>query len=159
VRLVLALVLMLPSAAALDALPDEARFAAHEARLVVRVAEGASLHVATDTAALVALAGGDFTPTPAVLAVPSDASWHGLERTVELQLRRSDASSQMRIELDDRAGTGAVFTWPPQREVPGAGVAGVLSLLACLVIVSRASGCARGRPSSRHSRASGTRPT
>lgn len=133
-RLLLLLALMLPSAAALDALPDESRFAAHEARLVIRVNEGAVLHVTTDSPALASLDGENWAPTPSVLQVPPGRTWHGLPRTMELHLRRGDPAQETRIDIDDGGQTGATFAWPPVRETPALGAGVVMVALACLAI-------------------------
>ncbi|HWH08896.1 MAG TPA: hypothetical protein VNX21_06830 [Candidatus Thermoplasmatota archaeon] len=121
-RLLLAALLLLPTAAALDALP--ATLGALEGSVVVR-ARGV-VRVAADAPVEAALAHA-FAPAPVDLAVPDDAAWRGLPGAVEVRLRRADATRPLRVELDDGA-TGVVVEWPAARAVtlPPLAAAGAL---------------------------------
>lgn len=116
--LLLALVLFAPTAAALDTFPGEARLEPHEARFLVRVHGDSALSVKAEGAPVrVALAsrGADpaaFVDAPASLALPSGASWHGLDGVAQLVVERDDAHASVLIEVADGDGPGAALEWP-----------------------------------------------
>lgn len=133
----LALLLAMPTAAALDAFPTESRLGANEATFLLRLPEGGSLRVRADSAVEVALAapGEDpaaFAPAPATFAVDAASVWHGLPGTVELTVRRANATQAVTLEADDGAG-GVALEWPaqpPPRRVPAPGALALIGLAA-----------------------------
>lgn len=122
--LLVAALIAVPGAAALDALPGAARLDATEARVLVRVADGAALRVRASGPVLVALAPpggapGAFAPAPVELPVGAADAWRGLPGAVEVVLRRSDPGRAVQVELDD-GDSGVLIDWPagPVRGVP-----------------------------------------
>lgn len=93
-RIVLLLVLLAPTAQAVEALEAEPRLGAVEARLVVR-AEGDIVVVAD-------------APVRSELA---RISWHGLDDVTEIVLRR-DANDPRSVEITDASGVGLLLEWP-----------------------------------------------
>lgn len=132
-RLALLGLLLLPTAAALDAMP-EPTLGLLDASLVVRAS--GEVRVAADAPVEAALGDAPFAPAPVALPLPPDAAWHGLPGAVEVRLRRADASRAVRVELDDGA-TGVVVEWPAARAVPGVGLLPCLAAVACYAASAR----------------------
>lgn len=138
-RVLVLLALALPAASALDSLPSAARFDAHEARLLVRLPEGGTLHVSAQPPVEAAVAPPGhaveaFVPTPVEFSVAAgapEASWHGLPGTVEVALRRAGGGA-VRVELDD-GGAGVAYDWPGAKETPALGV---LAALAAVILAA-----------------------
>ena len=114
-RLALLLALLaLPGAAAADVLASQEPLGAHEARLLVRTRSGA---VRVDAEPPVRVAGvapgadaAALAETPATLEAPH--TWRGIERVVELVLRREDPSVAVALILDEGGNTGVWVEWP-----------------------------------------------
>ena len=127
-RALLALLLLAPGAAALDAFPQEDQVGPGEARFLVRVQGDAPLRVESEGAARVQLARpGEapdpegFLPTPADLRAPPGASWHGLSGVVELVARRDDPSQEVLLTAW-QDGSGVAIEWASYRKpAPGPG--------------------------------------
>lgn len=139
----LALLMLAPSALALDAFPEETTLGRTEARLRVRLPEGGPLRVEAEPPVEVALAGGASVPTPATLAVPADATWHGLSGVVEVVVRREKASEPVTLMLSDGTGAGVAYEWPAQRETPQAPAVAVLAVALVAAHIGRSSWRAR----------------
>ncbi|MEA3201882.1 MAG: hypothetical protein QOE90_3310 [Thermoplasmata archaeon] len=144
--LLLAALLVAPSALALDAFPTESRLGATEARFLVRLPQGGMLHVEADGAAVqvaVAPAEGEpgaFAAAPATFEVDATSVWHGLPGTVALIARRADPARPVTLDVDDGAG-GAQLEWPaaptPARGVPGPGAAAVVGIVVVATTVAQ----------------------
>lgn len=131
-RLVLlALLLLAPSAGALAALEESPRLGALEARVLVR-AQGA-LRVVADgpLAAATTPPGGEadaFVGTPATLLARA-GEWRGLAGVTDIVLRRASPAEARVVDVADATGAGLTFTWPAMgREVPAAGPGALLAL-------------------------------
>lgn len=114
--LILALVLLAPTAAAMDLLPSEIRLGATEARILVRSGEGA-VRVDSTPSILAAPAApegdpGEFAPTPRVL--DATATWRGLEGILVVVLRRADPAEVVDVTIQDGTNTGVSLEWPAQ---------------------------------------------
>lgn len=135
-------VLLVPGAHALDLFPGHEQMGAKEARILLRLPEGGTLHVRTEPPVAVALAqpGEAVRPqarAPQLVEVASlapEESWHGLPGTAELVLRRDDPRQAVRILVEDETGAGAEWEWPaePRRLLPGPGPAALLAGMALL---------------------------
>lgn len=106
--------LLAPSALAVDLLPTEVRFGETEARILVRGAEG-SVALRTEPTILAAAAPpggepGEFVPTPRVLE--ANHTWRGIDRMVELVLRRDDARMPIDVMIQDASNAGVWLEWP-----------------------------------------------
>lgn len=123
----LVLVLLVPSAAALEALPD-AKWGPHDATLVVR----ASRMILVEAEPPVLVVGAGESP---VAIDASRATWRGLSGAMELKLHR--ASSEVVTIRVSEADAGVLFEWPAAKRVPGesapaAFAAGLLAAAALL---------------------------
>lgn len=151
--LAFALVLVIvPSAHALDAFPSESQFGATDARILVRLPAGGHLRVETEPPVWVALATTPGGPSGERVRAPFDAdvspqraedSWHGLAGTVEVTLHRDDPQQAIEIVAHDEHG-GAVFDWPAgplparPRGIDAPGILGALGIVATGALLWRA---------------------
>lgn len=104
IRVLLALALLVPTAAALDAFPSETHWGAREATFVVRSPGPVSVRA-----------------SPGVVVANVTTTWHGLPGATQMRATRPDGQAAT-IELLDAAGTGVALEWPaeepPHRAVP-----------------------------------------
>ena len=148
-----ALVLVVvPTALALDSFPQDSQWGARDAHALVRLPQGGRLHVETEPSADVTVALAEPGADPgAPRAAPAEfdvfprepeASWHGLPGTVELVLHRADAGKALEVFVEDEDG-GAVFEWPAEahaRGIPAPGGVAILTALAGVAVLARSRG-------------------
>lgn len=135
----LAVMLLAPTAAALDAFPTETKLGATEARFLVRLPQGGHVTVEANASVRVALvapgaAAPALSPAPATLAPPRAPEWHGLGGVYELVVQRDDPRQDVGLLVEDGTTSGLALDWPaaPPKRVPAAGAAlAVLALAWC----------------------------
>lgn len=138
--------LLVPTAAALDALPTHVTLGESEARFLLRLPRGGVLRVEATGGAVVAVGEpgglpGAFAQTPASFAVDArrpEESWHGLTGTFDLVARRPDPAQDVRVSVRDGSGAGTEFEWPAvERSVPAGAWAAVALVVAAWALRRR----------------------
>lgn len=133
---------LVPTALAVDVLPEEASLGDTEARILVRTRDG-KVHVEAQPPVLAAASApegepGAFEATPR--AIEAAHTWHGLDGIVVVVLRRDSSRDAVEIVIDDASQTGIWLDWPPaERRVPFPAVAAIL-----LVVIAAAKGFPSG---------------